>query len=321
MPEPSPEPSAGTDAQPAPPLQVRRPARSRFSMLRGLRQHWLEWPAEGPAHAHRPTLVMLHGWMDVAASFQFVVDSLQPGVRVVALDWRGFGHSHSGADTFWFPDYLGDLDAWLAEVSPDAPADLLGHSMGGNVAMIYAGVRPARVRRLVNLEGFGMPATRPEQAPERLSRWLDELRNPARMRHYASLEAVADWLRQNNPRLRTDRALWLAGRWSEARTDEQGRTRWHILGEAAHKHVNPTLYRVEEVLATWARIEAPTLWVDGDLTDMGQWWGSRYLRHEFEVRLAVVRQVERHRLAPAGHMLHHDQPEALAALIDTFLDR
>lgn len=307
------------DARP----QVYRPRRephSRFSTIRGLKQHWLEWAPATADDAARPTLALLHGWMDVAASFQFVVDALAGGQRVIALDWRGFGRSVSGADAFWFADYVGDLDAWLDLASPQAPVDLLGHSMGGNVVMIYAGVRPKRVRRLINLEGFGMPATRPSQAPQRLAQWLDELRQPMPLRDYASLDEVAARLRSNNPLLSAERAAWLAPHWSEPRPDGQGGQRWHILGEAAHKRVNPVLYRVDEVLATWERIEAPLLWVDGDRTDVAKWWGHRYPRSEFDERLKTVKQVRRHTLSPAGHMLHHDQPEALAGLLDDFLE-
>ncbi|RZL32171.1 MAG: alpha/beta fold hydrolase [Rubrivivax sp.] len=134
-----------------------------FLTLRGLRQHVLRW---GRPRADRPLLVLLHGWMDVGASFQFVVDALREEREICALDWRGFGLSEtSGSDCYWFPDYLGDLDALLDALSPEAPVDLLGHSMGGNVAMSYAGVRPARVRRLVNLEGFGMPDVAAAAAP------------------------------------------------------------------------------------------------------------------------------------------------------------
>jgi pimeloyl-ACP methyl ester carboxylesterase len=264
---------------------------------------------------------MLHGWMDVGASFQFAVDALaaiEGGDRhVIAPDWRGFGLSDpGGADCYWFPDYLGDLDALVDSVAgPAAAIDLLGHSMGGNVAMVYAGVRPERIRRLVNLEGFGLPATRPAQAPKRYQQWLDELKQPVELRPYDSLQAVADRLRKTNPLLREDRAAWLAGHWS--RQAEDGR--WHILGDPAHKRANPVLYQKDEVLACWQRIAAPLLWVEGDRTDVSKWWGDRYPRSDFDARLALVPQVERQVLAPAGHMLHHDQPEALATHLARFL--
>jgi pimeloyl-ACP methyl ester carboxylesterase len=298
---------------------ARRPARSLFVTVRGLRYHLLAWGDPTLAAPERPPLVLLHGWMDVAASFQFMVDALASERYVVAADWRGFGLSETGdGDSYWFPDYLGDLDALLAH--PDLglagqPVDLLGHSMGGNVVMIYAGVRPERIRRLINLEGFGMPQTVPEQAPKRYRQWLDELREPAELRRYDSLAAVAARLRKTNPLLPADKADWLAPHWSRRGDDGL----WEILGDPAHKRTNPMLYRVDEVLACWKQIRAPLLWVDGDRTDIEKWWGHRYPRSEFETRLAAVAQVERQRLSPAGHMLHHDQPEALAARLETFL--
>ncbi len=286
--------------------------RSEFLTLRGLRHHVLRWGQPLPGQA---PLVMVHGWMDVGASFQFVVDALPTDCEVIALDWRGFGLSETtGADCYWFPDYLGDLDALLDLVSPGAPVDLLGHSMGGNVVMSYAGVRPQRVRRLINLEGFGMPDVAPAAAPERLTTWLDELKDPPTLRPYATLADVAARLMKTNPRLPGDKAAWLAGHWS--RQTPEG---YLLNADPAHKLANPVLYRKAEVLACWQRIAAPTLWVEGSDDQLTRFWGTRYPREEFESRLAVVPRLERTVLQDAGHMLHHDQPEALAARISAFL--
>ncbi|HET7865722.1 MAG TPA: alpha/beta hydrolase [Burkholderiaceae bacterium] len=296
------------------PYAPRRPPASRFVPVRGLQYHVMTWGAATPAS---PPLVMVHGWMDVGASFQFVVDALQDQRFVIAPDWRGFGLSDApGADSYWFPDYLGDLDALLDAISPGQPVDLLGHSMGGNVVMIYAGVRPQRIRKLVNLEGFGLPETQPQQAPARLAQWLDELKTPPGLRPYDSLAAVAERLMRNNPRLTADKAAWLAPHWSRQAADGQ----WHILGDPAHKRVNPMLYRKEEILETWKLITAPVLWVEGDSTDMTQWWGNRYPRADFEARIAHVGRLERCVLADCGHMLHHDQPQALAQRLLAFLE-
>ncbi len=268
----------------------------------------------------------MHGWMDVGASFQFVVDALAAADGferwVLAPDWRGFGLSDGGAvDSYWFPDYLADLDAWLDRVWPDGPVDLLGHSLGGNVVMVYAGLRPQRIRRLINLEGFGMPATQPQQAPERLLQWLDELKRPERLRPYPDLAAVAARLMANDTLLAADKAAWLAPHWARPLADGGGGVAgYELQADPAHKRVNPVLYQVPEVLQAWARIRAPLLWVEGDQTDTTRWWGSRYSRAEFQQRLAAVQSpVRQVRLAPCGHMLHHDQPEALAAEIARFL--
>ncbi len=298
------------------PYAPRRAASNRFVPVRRLDYHVTTWGDPALVSSERPALVMVHGWMDVGASFQFVVDAMRQERYVVAPDWRGFGLTDApAADTYWFGDYLGDLDALLDALLPGQVVDLLGHSMGGNVSMLYAGVRPERIRRLVNVEGFGMPQTRPEQAPGRYRQWLDELKTPSELKTYDSLGAVASRLRKTNPRLPADKAAWLAAQWSRQGDGD----RWHILGDPAHKHVNPVLYRKEEVLACWQAISAPVLWIEGDQTDMAAWWGERYTREDFESRLAVVPRLERARLAQCGHMLHHDQPEALAERLERFL--
>jgi pimeloyl-ACP methyl ester carboxylesterase len=121
-------------------------------------------------------------------------------------------------------------------------------------------------------------------------------------------------LRKNNPRLSAGRAAWLAPHWAEHRDG-----RWHVLGDPAHKRVNPVLYRKDEALALWKRIAAPTLWVEGDETDPERWWGHRYPRSDFEARIALVPKLERLRIAECGHMVHFDQPGALADRLDAFL--
>ncbi len=300
-----------------------REALSRRVRVRGIDYHCLIWGDLASTTAAQPLLLMTHGWMDIGASFQFVVDALaaQEGEArcIVAPDWRGFGGSTmpEGTDSYWFPDYLGDLDAIGDALSPGVPFDLLGHSMGGNVCMGYAGVRPERVGKLINLEGFGMPATKPQQAGKRLAQWLDELKTPQYLAPYADAPAVAARLMKNNPRLAADKAAWLATQWGELRDDG----RWHLRADPAHKRANPVLYRVDEVLATWQAIAAPLLWVEGANTDMTKWWGDRYPRAEFESRLAVVNDVHRVTLDDCGHMLHHDQPERLAERLGAFLTR
>lgn len=302
------------------PYQPRRPSTSLFLPIRGLRYHVRQWGDATLVSASRPPLVLTHGWMDMGASFQFVVDALAEAEGferwVLAPDWRGFGLTEApGTDSYWFPDYLGDLDALLDALVPDGAVDLVGHSMGGNVVMSYAGVRPQRVRRLVNLEGFGMPATKARHAPKRLALWLDELKAPARLRPYADLAAVATRLQANDPLLSADKAAWLATHWGRPAGDGQ----WELQADPVHKRINPVLYRVDEVLETWQLITAPLLWVEGDQTDTAKWWGHRYSRDEFQQRLTHVPRVQQLVLSPSGHMLHHDQPEALARALAGFL--
>lgn len=297
--------------------QVKRVFKSEFVPLRGLHYHVQVWGQPAP---DKPPLVMVHGWMDVAASYQFVVDALQAEHYVIAPDWRGFGQTAvADVDHFWFPDYLADLDFLLDHYAPGQPVNLVGHSMGGNVAMLYAGVRPERVRRLINLEGFGMPRTVPAQAPGRYARWIDELKALHQglrdMRSYDSLEAVAQRLMKTNPRLDHDKASWLASHWAR----EQAPGHWQILGHAAHKITNAQLYRVEEVQEIFKCITAPVLCVEASDNSMDLWWRGSYTLDEFHQRIEAVPRCEIAHIADAGHMLHHDQPEELAALIERFI--
>ncbi len=297
--------------------QAKRLFKSEFAALRGLNYHVQVW---GQPLAGQTPLVLVHGWMDVAASYQFVVDALAADHYVIAPDWRGFGQTEvPGADHFVFADYLGDLDALLDHFCPGEPVNLVGHSMGGNIAMLYAGVRPARVRRLINLEGFGMPRTVAAQAPERYARWLDALKElqegQRAMRGYDSLEDVARRLMKTNPRLPAEKAQWLAGHW--ARPNAQGQ--WVIQGHAAHRLPSAQLYRVDETLEVFKRISAPTLCVEAPDSDMGGFWKGAYSLAEFHERLQAVPHCEVAHIADAGHMLHHDQPQQVAALIERFI--
>jgi pimeloyl-ACP methyl ester carboxylesterase len=306
--------------------QVIRPSQSEFVPIRNLNYHVRTWGKPTPGV---PTLVLVHGWMDVGASYQFLVDAFSDAFasnrHIVAPDWRGFGLT-TGApvDHYWFADYMGDLDFLLDHYAPDQPIDLVGHSMGGNVATHYAGARPARVRRLVNLEGFGVPDGKPEKAPARLATWMDDLktlqRGELKMRTYDLLDGVARRLMKTNPRLARDtmgqdRAAWLAQHWSRQNAAGQ----WEILGDDAHKIAGPALSRLAEVLAIYAAITAPTLFVDTFENSLTGWYGRRFTLQEFEERIKAIPNLKQARINDAGHMLHHDQPQELARLIEGFL--
>ena len=280
---------------------------SVFLDVRGLRYHVRRWPCPGA-----PKLVLLHGWMDVSASFQFMVDALQGDWDVYAPDWRGYGLTDwAKADAYWFADYLADLEGLLDQVGLD-PVNLVGHSLGGNVASLYAGIRPQRVAKLVNLEGFGLAPTRPEQAPRRYARWLDELRKPPRLRPYKDFAELAARLRAANPRLDQAKADFLARHWG--REAGGGVV---LRSDPAHKIVNPVLYREEEARACWRQVSAPVLWVDAADSDILRRLGLSPAQQA--ERRSLFSNLTYAKVDDAGHMLHHDQPRELARLIEGFI--
>ncbi|MBI1943679.1 MAG: alpha/beta hydrolase [Betaproteobacteria bacterium] len=286
-----------------------RQSESLFFDIRGLRYHVRRWQG-GPARR----VVLLHGWMDVSASFQFLVDALGAEWDAFAPDWRGYGLSAwSGADSYWFPDYIADLDALLERIQPDAPVNLVGHSLGANVAGLYAGIRPARVAKFVNLEGFGMPATRPEQAPRRYARWLEELRVEPRLRPYADYTELADRMQRNNPRLPRERAEFLARHWGK----DAPAGGVVLRSDPAHKLVNANLYRLDEARACWERVTAPVLWVDASESETRT--RMKLTAAELAERRNAFKNLQYEIVQGSGHMLHHDQPEVVAGLMRDFL--
>lgn len=296
--------------------------------VRGVNYHLRTW---GQTQSSLPPVFLLHGWMDVSASWQFVVDAwfdIAPELAdrlVIAPDWRGFGRStpKHPVDHYDFHDYLADLEAILHHFRPDDLAvDLVGHSMGANIATAYAGIRPARVRKLVNLEGFGLPDSRPAQAPSRYAQWLDELaqleQGTLQLKTYMGAQGVAQRLTKTNPRLPIDKALWLAQHWAEPLPDGSGQ--WRILGDNAHKVVHARLYRVDEIMAIYQRISAPTLAIEASDNSLAQWFKrGEHSLEEHHRRLSHIPNCSVHTIAHAGHMVHHDQPQAVAQHLRSFL--
>lgn len=291
--------------------------RSQHVDVRGVDTHVLAWGDE-----RSPLLVLLHGWMDVAASFQFLVDAFSRDFHVVAPDLRGFGRSQWQPGGYWFADYVADLHFLLERMSPDAPVALAGHSLGANVVMHYAGAKPHRVRCLIALDGFGIPAESADRAPDKVAAWLDALAKPPSFAPYDDFEAVAARLMKNDERLTADKAAFLARHWA-ARSDD-GKVR--LTSDPHHKLPFPTVYRVEEVYATWRRITARTLWVAALDSHIPAWLGKHPEGEGATDSLAGIRERMTHiadaklvTIADAGHMLHHDQPVAVARSIEAFV--
>jgi len=285
-----------------------KPSRSEFHAIRGLRHHVRIW-----GEAAAPRLFLLHGWMDVSASFQFLVDSFSRDWHVIAPDWRGFGLSEWAREGYWFPDYYADLEALADHYQPGEPVRLVGHSMGGVIASVYAGIRPDRVARLVSMEGLGLARHAPDQAPVRYAQWLDQLKEPPAFKPYRSFEEVATRLRKTNPRLPEEHAAFLAQHW--AKQLPGGEIVLH--SDPRHKTFNPYLFRIDEAIACWRRVTAPVLLVSGRQSEIPA--RMKDTPEQLAERKGAFRDHREVVLDDCGHMMHHDQPQRLAQLIEDFL--
>ena len=260
-----------------------------------------------------PRLFMLHGWMDHSATFQFLAEAFTRRYQIIAPDWRGFGGSDWNSGSYYSPDYLADLDALLAHFSPRQPVHLIGHSMGGMIASLYAGIRPERVASLVSIEGFGMPDSQPADAPERYARWLEQKRSGMSFGPLTSLDMLAARMQRRQPHLTPERALWLAGQWTT--TDPHGGLQYRA--DPRHKMVNPVLYRLEEAKACWRRITCPVLWVIGGTPEHSA--SAQAVFNTLDERRSCFARLSEVTIDNAGHMVQQEQPEALAKAIEDFL--
>lgn len=279
---------------------------SRYVRLRELRFHLRTW-----GDSHKPLLVLLHGWLDTAATWSDVGARLGERFHVIAPDQRGYGYSEWPQDGYWFPDYLGDVDALIDHLAPKAPIALVGHSMGGQIASVYAGLRPERIGKLAVIDSLFLPDMPATQAPRKLLRWMNQLNSAPREKTYASFEELAERVKKQQPQLSDARALFVARGWGGA--DATGRIR--LLADPKHRRDMPSLYRNAESMAVWQQITAPTAFIDGGASA----FAKAISEEEKAARRACFAKRHEAVIPDAGHMLHFDAPDALADALLAFL--
>jgi pimeloyl-ACP methyl ester carboxylesterase len=285
------------------------PSTSSLVALRGLNHHVRTWGQPGGT-----PLLLLHGWMDNSASFQFLADALGPGWHLIAPDWRGFGLSQwASGGVYAYTDYLADLDALIHHLGPAAPLQVLGHSLGGYIACMYAAARPARVTRLINVEGMGLRAREPAELPAYLTEWLGELGGTRMPKTYPSFAELARRILRDNARLTEERALFIAQHWAT----ETAPGTISLLADPAHQRPMPDLFRLDEARALWGAIICPVLWIEAE--DSRNPERHQITPQDLAERRGSVKTAQLKRIAQSGHMVHMEQPGALAQLVREFL--
>lgn len=264
----------------------------------------------GPEHG--PIVFLLHGLMDTGASFDPLARHLPSDWRLIAPDWRGHGASDNAPQGYWFPEYVADLETMIAQLAD--PADtvtLIGHSMGGQVASLFAGLRPARVSRLVCLDSLNVPATPVTDIPRRYRSWLDAQSTPPAPRTYDDLDSLAARIRQRYPELQESHIAQLAQAWS--RPTDNGRLR--LATDPRHRVPFPGGFHPEDAMAVWREVTAPVLCLDAGESQATRWIDSETMAR----RRACFQQVEHAVIPDCGHMLHLEKPAAVAEKITAFV--
>jgi len=252
-------------------------------------------------------VVCLHGWLDNAASFVPMSRFLN-GLDVVALDFPGHGrsdHRHGGAH-YYFTDYLWDLEAALDSLAWPS-CHLVGHSLGAAVASVYAAMAPERVRSLVMLDAVGPITGSADSGTERLRNSLNSIRSgPRPKKSYPSLEAMMT-ARQLNSELSDASARLICER-AARRLD----TIYEWTSDPALHWVSPVLLTEDLVLNYLRHIEAPVLTITA--TPFAPYVSEK----KYEARRAAIPN-GRHELRPGHHHFHMDQPDAIAAMVMSFI--
>lgn len=290
-----------------------KPSESLFVNIRGLRYHVRSWGRPGA-----PIVFLIHGWMDSSASFQFLVDEMRRDWHVLAPDWRGYGETQwSGSDTYWYGDFLGDLDCLLAQFQPEGQVNLVAHSFGANVACVYSGLRPERIARLVNIDAYGAKPGTPEDVLKRYQRWMRRLNKSLTAPTYASHAELEARLQRANPRVTAERIAFIARHWSVS--NEGGGIK--LRHDPAHT-LNDGMdasNRLEEAMASWRAITAPTLIL------LARQGGAILRAKDLttgatgEDRFACFQNSREIWFEDTGHMMHLERPAELAPLIEDFI--
>jgi pimeloyl-ACP methyl ester carboxylesterase len=275
----------------------------RRLLANGLSHHVIRW-GERPIDT-----VFCHGFLDIGWSFDAVARELvAAGHGVAAFDWRGHGQTEwTGAGGYYhFPDYVRDLDELLPQLC-DQPVNLIGHSMGGSVCVMYAAARPERLRSLTLIEGIGPPEMEPRDPATRLRAWLDgvaKVRSKTR-RPMENDRAVLRRMRIQTPELTDELGLLLA---SKSTRPVDGGVEWTF--DPLHKTWSPRPFQSDMFGKLLEAISTPTLIVAGERG------------HRLQDEEERVAKIEHHRfveLPDVGHMIHWFKPRALAGELTRFL--
>jgi len=261
-----------------------------------------------------PPLLLLHGGRDHCRSWDWVAHELRADYRIIAPDLRGHG------DSQWSPDgnysmaaHVYDL-AQLIHQQRLAPLTIIAHSLGGSVALRYAGIYPDHVSKIVSIEGLGLSpkltAERAAKSIDQLMRdWFDEQRglSARHPRRYGSIDEALTRMREQNRRLTPEQSRHLTEHGISQ--NEDGTFSWKF--DNYVRSITPGDMTEEQLHALWGRIACPTLLVYGKES-----WASN---PQQDGRLKYFRNARVALFESAGHWVHHDRLDDFVREVRHFL--
>jgi pimeloyl-ACP methyl ester carboxylesterase len=282
--------------------------RSGYFLSQRLRLHYTEW---GDPDA--PPLILQHGGRDHGRSWDRVVQALLPDWRIIAPDLRGHGDSGWAEDSnYGMDDCLYD-HAMLFDQLGLERATVIGHSLGGNIALRHAAARPERIVKLVVIEGLGPSPERLAEAAalpvnKRMADWIAERTKALlrRARVYPTLDEAVARLHGVHPHLSADWARHLAVH--GVRKVDGG---YCFKADPCMTLLPLHEFSAEERRAMWRAITIDTLLVYG-----ADSWASN---PALDGRAAFFPHARTAVIEGAGHWVHHDKLAEFVALLRGFL--
>lgn len=285
--------------------QARPTSHSYFS--HGLKLHFLDWGNETA-----PSVLLVHGSQDHCHNWDWTSELLCQDYHVIAPDLRGHGDSEwAKGSVYGIYNYVYDI-AQLIEQQALAPVHLVGHSLGGTIATLFAGLFPEKVASLVSIEGVGAEfwdMASSESTTERVTALFEATRDQAGRvpKRYETLEAAFSRMQTSNPHLSEERARHLTIHGSNR--NEDGTYSWKF---DPYSYVGwLAMDNRGDMRDFWTTIDCPVLLInatEGYEHRIGHHDSSRYFK---DCRLEVIEN--------AGHWLHHDEFDQLYNLLKGFL--
>ena len=274
-----------------------------------LRLHYVDWGNEGA-----PPLLLVHGGRDHCRNWDWVARELRRDYHIVAPDLRGHGDSQwMLGGSYNLPEFVYDV-AQLLHQSQETPTTILAHSLGGMISLLYAGLYPENVSKLIVIEGLGLsPKKVNEEAAkstaQRYETWVDELRELSGRvpRRYPTLEEAWQRMQEANPHLTPEQARHLTVH--GVNRNEDGTYSWkfdNYMRATPPYGISPA--RTQEL---WGQIACPVLLLRGTES-----WASDPVE---DGRIAYFKNARLVNVEGAGHWLHHDRLDYFLEVVREFL--
>ena len=275
-----------------------------------LRLHYVDWGNE-----EAPPLLLIHGGRDHCRNWDWVADTLRKDYHIIAPDLRGHGDSQwMIGGGYLYIDYVYDI-AHLIQQKHMTPVTIMGHSLGGSISLLYTGLYPDTVSKLISIEGMGAPTSWSQSRPhigveKRLDNWVSNLRKLSSRvpRKYVTLEDAFHRMQTENPHLTADQARHLTIHGSNQ--NEDATFSWKF--DNYVRAFAPIGLSDQEIQKLYSQINCPTLLIYGKES-----WASNPTEDGRTNSFSNVRVAG---IDNAGHWSHHDQFDEFMSIVSNFLD-